>query len=390
MAWFLRDNQKDGHVPKNLRSGLVWASKHMGFSGLEVEDSDAVKAADSQTRKRPTPAVSASIRMWYYLEQAACDTSLSAVVRYYAAAFCVCIIAALRGIDAQRSSIVEKFTGSWHCCAYDSKTHGRRIPMPWSLCLTSVSGVEWWHPLDRFWDSDFIFPSLSSNDVFDSGASVLRVPASGASILRHLRAILVFSKFASPEVCKAFRRHSFRHLLAHCARGLGFSKEKAEALGRWGWLKTMSVRYAAEVEFADYNKSINEITAAVRAALEKVPIREWPPVGGWEILLHSASADQKGLDEVRRQLSVLLVEKDELEADASDSEDEGQSDPIGKRKRLASAEKMPDSWSPPAGWKWVPYNFPSGPRKRWEHPDYSAKPLSLPALFRYLSSLSSM
>jgi hypothetical protein len=46
------------------------------------------------------------------------------LVRYYAAAFCVCIIAALRGIDAQRSEVVQKFARFWHCSAYDSKTGG--------------------------------------------------------------------------------------------------------------------------------------------------------------------------------------------------------------------------------------------------------------------------
>ena len=73
VSWFLRDHKIGGtetvagNVPQNLRSGLVWAHKHMGFASVQCMESDAVKGADSRAARRPVPAVSASVRMWYIL-----------------------------------------------------------------------------------------------------------------------------------------------------------------------------------------------------------------------------------------------------------------------------------------------------------------------------------
>ena len=120
LAWFFNDSKVGGFCPPNLKSGLVWASRHMGFTGLQIQDEDAVKGATQAKPVQPTPAVSASVKMWYILECAAVDPGLSPWARYYAAAFCARIIAALRGIDAQRSSVAEKFATFWHCSAYVS------------------------------------------------------------------------------------------------------------------------------------------------------------------------------------------------------------------------------------------------------------------------------
>ena len=392
VSWFLRDHKIGGtetvagHVPQNLRSGLVWAHKHMGFASVQCMESDAVKGADSRAARRPVPAVSASVRMWYFLEQLACDVRVTPLVRYYAAAFCVCIIAALRGIDAQRSEVVQKFAKFWHCSAYDSKTGGGRIPMPWSLCLTSISDSPWWEALDKYWTDDFLFPALSRNGIFDAGVTSVDAPASPSNILRYLRDLLAHVRFADVSICKVFRRHSFRHLLAHCARALGLSREKSEQLGRWGWLKVMSVRYAAEVEFASTNKTIEYIITQVRAALEKVPIAEWPPVGGWELLVHMDNT--AGLDEVRRQLAVSLVSKDDDElADDSDSEDE--SARARPRRAAPRSGGPPTGWEPPAGWALVEVSPSNGGKsyKVWRHDSHQAKPQSKPALYRYLAAL---
>ena len=100
LAWFFDDSKVGGFCPPNLKSGLVWASRHMGFANLQIQDEDSVKGATQAKPVRPTPAVSASIKMWWYLECAAVDPGLSPWARYYAAAFCARIIAATEKLHA--------------------------------------------------------------------------------------------------------------------------------------------------------------------------------------------------------------------------------------------------------------------------------------------------
>ena len=64
LAWFFDDSKVGGFCPPNLKSGLVWAYRHMGFTGLQIQDEDAVKGATQAKPVRPTPAVSASVKMW--------------------------------------------------------------------------------------------------------------------------------------------------------------------------------------------------------------------------------------------------------------------------------------------------------------------------------------
>ena len=61
LAWFFDDSKVGGFCPPNLKSGLVWAYRHMGFTGLQIQDEDAVKGATQAKPVRPTPAVSASM-----------------------------------------------------------------------------------------------------------------------------------------------------------------------------------------------------------------------------------------------------------------------------------------------------------------------------------------
>ena len=112
--------------------------------------------------------------------------------------------------------------------------------------------------------------------------------------------------WGTEAIRKSLRRHSFRHLLPHAGRALVFPTDRCETLGRWGWLKAMSTRYAAEVEFADYVRLIKEIVDLIVETLRTVPIGEWPHLGGWELLVFRKSPE---LDGVRRQLSLTLIEK---------------------------------------------------------------------------------
>ena len=383
LAWFFDDSKVGGFCPPNLRSGLVWASRHMGFSNLRIEDEGSVKGATQAKPVRPTPAVSASVKMWWALECAAIDPQLSSWARYYAAAFCVRIIAALRGIDAQRSSVVEKFATFWHCSAYDSKTPGRRVPMPWAMALLSLSGAEWWSALEGKWENEFLFPGLNGSDIITC-TGFLNVKASSAQALRSLRAILAHMEFGSEDVRKVFKGHSFRHLLPHAARAIAMEKSRCDLLGRWGWLKAMSVRYAAEVEFAATLAAIEEIMDAIRACVSKVPIHDWPPIGGWELLVHAKNDGR--LTDIRKQLSVLLVEKGESDGSSDDEEEEG-AEKASRPKRTATPVGVPREWEVPEGWSLLEVTSRNGkPYKVWSNAEFKAKPQSKPALYRFLSA----
>ena len=383
LAWFFDDSKVGGFCPPNLKSGLIWASRHMGFANLQIQDEDSVKGATQVKPVRPTPAVSASVKMWWALERAAIDPDLSPWARYYAAAFCARIIAALRGIDAQRSSVVEKFATFWHCSAYDSKVPGRRVPMPWALALLSLSGCEWWSALEGKWENEFLFPGLNSSDILTC-TGFLNVKASSSQTLRSLRAILAHMEFGSEDVRKVFKGHSFRHLLPHAGRAIAMEKSRCDLLGRWGWLKAMSVRYAAEVEFAATLSAIEEIMDAIKACINKVPIQEWPPIGGWELLVH-AKSDAR-LTGIRRQLSVLLVDKCVSDG-SSDEEELEESEGIARPKRATTPVGVPKEWDVPGGWSLVDVTSRNGKSyKVWSNPEFKAKPQSKPALYRFLSA----
>ena len=380
LAWFLDDSKVGGFCPPNLKSGLVWASLHMGFKGLQIQDEDAVKGATQAKPVRPTPAVSASIKMWYVLERAAVDPKLSTWAQYYAAAFCARIIAALRGIDAQRSSVVEKFATFWHCSAYDSKVPGRKVPMPWALALLSLSGAEWWTALEAKWEGEFLFPGLNGADILKC-TGFLQVKASSAQTLRSLRAILEYMEFGSVDVRKVFKGHSFRHLLPHAARAIAMEKSRCDLLGRWGWLKAMSVRYAAEVEFAATLAAIEEIIDAIKACIIKVPIKDWPPIGGWELLVHAKNDNR--LVDIRKQLSTMLVDRGVSDGSSEDEEVAG-----ARPKRAITPVSMPKDWEPPKGWSLTEVTSRNAKTyKVWTNPEFAARPQSKPALCRFLAAL---
>ena len=75
---------------------------------MEIDVQDAVVAAFSKrVSHTPVPAASASVRLVVELLIFANDPLRNGRERYYAAAFATKALVALRGIDAQRSSLKE-------------------------------------------------------------------------------------------------------------------------------------------------------------------------------------------------------------------------------------------------------------------------------------------
>ena len=265
--------------------------------------------------------------------------------------------------------------------AYDSKVPGRKVPMPWALALLSLSGAEWWSALEAKWEGEFLFPGLNGSDIL-ACTGFLNVKASSAQILRSLRAILEYMEFGSEEVWKVFKGHSFRHLLPHAARAIAMKKSRCDLLGRWGWLKAMSVRYAAEVECAATLAAIEVINEAIKACIAKVPIRDWPPIGGWELLVHAKNDGR--LTDIRKQLSMMLVDKSESDGSSEDEEVEG-AEFVARPKRATTPVGIPKDWEPPDGWLFTEVTSRNGkPYKVWANPECSARPQSKPALYRFL------
>ena len=193
------------------------------------------------------PAVSVSVRLVYVLCGLAGDEGMSVYVRHYAAAFVVMAFAALRGIDAQRSTFSAEHGSFFSAIAWNSK---KKRPMPWA-CLSCVFGVNILHQLVAGWRGrDYIFPVLdgkhgcSLSDATGFGKSM----ASACVVLRHFQFLMALA--GVPEsVAKLIRRHSFRHFPANVSRVAEFSDAKKRQVGRWADLEYMPSRYAQEVEF---------------------------------------------------------------------------------------------------------------------------------------------
>ena len=71
----------------------------------------------------------------------------------------------------------------------------------------------------------------------------------------------------------------------------------------------------------------------IKACISKVPIEDWPPIGGWELLVHFKNGDR--LDDVRKQLSVLLVDKGDSDGSSDDDDEEAIANP-SKKNQYAS------------------------------------------------------
>ena len=252
------------------------------------------------------------------------------------------------------------------------------------MALFSLSGNEWWSALEGKWENEFLFPGLNASDI-TTCTGFLNVKASSAQVLRSLRAILEFVEFGSDDVRKVFKGHSFWHLLPHAARAIAMEKSRCDLLGRWGWLKAMSVRYAAEVEFAATVYAIEEIMDAIKACISKVPITDWPPIGGWELLVHAKNDGR--LTDIRKQLTVLLMDKGVSDGSSDEEEEEG-AELVARPRRATTPVGIPKEWEVPEGWSLTEITSRNGkPYKVWTNPEFHAKPQSRPALYRFLSAL---
>jgi hypothetical protein len=285
VMWFLYDNAvfEDGeseyHVSEYCRSGLVFAKIHLL---MEIDVQDAVVVAFSKrVAHTPVPAASASVRLVVELLIFANDSSRNGRERYYAAAFAVKALVALRGIDAQRSSFKEMGSVFFVACAWNSK---KKRAMVWA-CPKTFLGYAVYDILGLFWRGDYMFPAVTGKRgcSLANSAGFADKMASAYVVLRHFREIA--AAIGMPvEAARVIRRHSWRHFGANVTRVAEFTEAKKAQVGRWGSLEVMPVRYAQEVENVAMMGIILEIEQVLKEALQRVPLAKWPWLAGWENL----------------------------------------------------------------------------------------------------------
>jgi hypothetical protein len=129
--WFLYDHaiaDSDGyHVSDYLKGGLVFAKLHLKMP-IDVRG-DVATAFSKRVLHTPVPAVSASVRLVVSLLRESNNHRHNGRVRYYMAAFAIKALAALRGIDAQRSSLKKVNDTFFVACAWNSK---KKRAMVWA------------------------------------------------------------------------------------------------------------------------------------------------------------------------------------------------------------------------------------------------------------------
>ena len=92
------------------------------------------------------------------------------------------------------------------------------------------------------------------------------------------------------------------------------------------------------------------------------------------------------LTDIRRQLSVLLVDKCASDGSSDDEEEEG-AEPVTRPRRATMPVGVPKEWEVPEGWCLVDVTSRNGkPYRVWSNAEFKAKPQSKPALYRFLSA----
>ena len=217
VMWFLFDHAvpEDGtgpefHVSEYCRAGLVFAKIHL-LMEIDVQDS-LVVAFSKRVSHTPVPAASASVRLVVELLIFASDASRNGRERYYAVAFAVKALVALRGIDSQRSSFKEEHGVFFVACAWDSK---KKRAMVWA-CPKTFLGYDVFSILRMFWHGDYMFPAVTGKRGCSLAASVgfADKMASAYVVLRHFREIAATIGMPD-EAAKVVRRHSWRHFGAN-------------------------------------------------------------------------------------------------------------------------------------------------------------------------------
>ena len=339
VMWFLFDHAvpEDGtgsefHVSEYCRAGLVFAKIHL-LMEIDVQDS-LVVAFSKRVSHTPVPAASASVRLVLELLIFANDASRNPRERYYAVALAVKALVALRGIDSQRSSFKEEHGVFFVACAWDSK---KKRAMVWA-CPKTFLGYDVFSILRMFWHGDYMFPAVTGKRGCSLEASVgfADKMASAYVVLRHFREIAATIGMPD-EAAKVVRRHSWRHFGANVTRVAEFSDAKKSQVGRWGSLEVMPVRYAQEVENVAMMGIILEIEQVLEAALQRVPLKKWPWLAGWEHLSPHVSLRP----ELVREIPVECFPESEDRSDDEDSEvDEDSDDDVDEPGR---AVVLPDS-----------------------------------------------
>ena len=285
VIWFLFDHavqEKEGsgyHVSEYCRAGLVFAKLHLQME-IEVQE-EVVSAFSKRVSHTPVPAASASVRLVVELLIFANDVSRNGRERYFSAAFAVMALAALRGIDAQRSNLEEVHDLFFVGRAWDSK---KKRAMVWA-CPNKFLGYDILPILQMFWKGDYLFPQVTGK----RGCSLAESVGFGDSmasayvILRHFRELAAAVGMPA-EAAAVIRRHSWRHFAANITRVAEFADSKKSQVGRWNCLEVMPVRYAQEVENVAMMGIVLEIEQVLDAALARVPLCKWPWLAGWENL----------------------------------------------------------------------------------------------------------
>lgn len=337
----------DGHVSQALKDGLIFAANKLKLS---IEIPDSVRAVAKPPKKSPKQAPSASVRAVYHFWQKAADASLPMSTRGASACFFVMSLSALRGIDAQRSSVDEKCLGEgtrleyFTACAYDSKS---RAMMPWACPRRAFHGdTSWVEPLFHIWgENDFMIPSCKHGVALKNVVNFEKRPASPYIILKYLREILGLPSVSMTESdAKLMRRHSFRHWIANCVRILKFPLSDAFQGGRWKEMAVMPLRYSQETKFVAIVDLISRVLAKCQEALDRVPAENWPVYGGWELLLDDCGGDLIQSFDIQE---VVLPEQDEEGGESSGEDEPAQAEPVKRPVVRASAKKPREL---PAGW----------------------------------------
>ena len=280
----------EGHVSRSALSSAIFCQEKLKFP--ISASSLSVRSFSKAPSKAPKQAPSIGVRFSFGLWRIASDVSLSAGMRAVAGLFEIKLLAALRGVDSQRSSFDGRHSLSADydfisSIAWDSK---RKEPMPWAVPLSIFGGGPCWaEPALGLWGSrDYMFPTLPRGlALADAGiSSFLDVPATPYTVLKYLRELAVFPHIGmSAEEAARARRHSFRHYLANVLQMGKFSYEDKFRGGRWRDLSVMPLRYAQETKFLAAVELVCRAMDFVAAAVVRVPISKWPFYGGWELLM---------------------------------------------------------------------------------------------------------
>ena len=342
MAWFLRENLVSGetHVSQSLVSGLRFAEQTLKFP-FSVSSS-SLRALSKGPTRTPKQAPSASLRVAHHFWEVASNSAYSTPLRGVSAVFLVMCLAALRGIDAQRSSFDSECGGGssysfFTAVAFNSK---RRVCMPWA-CPIIVFGAssEWYTQLRKVWGSrDFMFPAVSRGTSLAAASCVLNTMASSFLIIRYLREILSLPSLAmSASDAERMRRHSFRHWIANLMRVLKFQWSDLFTGGRWKEQSVMPLRYSQEVQFVASVDLIVRVIQACEKAISEFPLESWPIYGGWERFLP---------DRRFAPGEPVVMAYDQAPSDSGSDSSEDEDDGSNVRPiRPFSQRELPDGWS---------------------------------------------